>query len=215
MVQHALVCGVVVGWALLVMPAGAAAQEEERPIEAVGSFSYLFADVEGSGFDSAGGPGFTGSFAFFLNDWLGVGGEVGYNNGGLDLPRIQGVTLPEIGFSQWTLLFGPRFRIAEREQFRFGAQAMVGIADGGTDVEFDEEELIIDVPGQGPVRFQLRAFEVHLSDTTFAALFGVHFDLRLHDRIFWRVVQPDILLTGYGDDTQAHFRITTGIGVDF
>jgi hypothetical protein len=92
---------------------------------------------------------------------------------------------------------------------------MVGIAHGSADVEFDGDELIIDVPGHGPERFQLRPFEFGFGDTVFAVLLGVHFDARLTDRMVWRVVQPDLLITGYGNDTQTHFRISSGLAFDF
>jgi len=73
---------------MLALPRLAAAQEERR-FEAFGNFSYLFADVGGSGFnDDASGPGFNAGATFFVNDWLGVGGELGYQRGDLDLPRI-------------------------------------------------------------------------------------------------------------------------------
>ena len=49
---------------------GLAVAQEDGDIEAFGSFSYLFADIGGSAFNEARGPGFTGGFAFFLNDWL-------------------------------------------------------------------------------------------------------------------------------------------------
>jgi len=92
---------------------------------------------------------------------------------------------------------------------------MAGIARGSANVDFDEDELIIDIPGQGPQRIQLRAFELGFGDTVFAALFGVHFDLRFTDRVVWRVVQPDLLITGYGNDAQTHFRISSGLAFDF
>lgn len=204
-------------FALALLTPSAANAQENRRFEAFGGFSYLIADVGGSGvgLNDVSGPGFTGEFAFFLNHWLAVGAEVGYNTGTLDLPRISVFPLDDIHFSQWTVLFGPRFGFAESERFRVGAQAMVGIARGSTDVDFDPEELIVEVPGQGPFRFNLRAFDIHVEETTFAALFGVHFDLRINERLIWRVVQPDVLVTGYGNDGQAHFRISTGLGFEF
>ena len=198
----------------LLAPAAATAQEERR-FEAFGSFSYLFADVGGSGLGlgDVGGIGFNGEFAFFLNDWLGLGAEVGYNSGDLDIPVIAIFPAPDIDFSQWTVLFGPRFRLAESDRFRVGAQAMVGIAYGSIDVELVLEELIIRAPGSP--RFQLLAFEFNFGDTAFAATFGMHFDLKVNDRLTWRVVQPDVLVTNYGNDVQSHFRISSGLGFEF
>lgn len=195
-------------------PATATAQEERR-FEGFGSFSYLFADVGGSGLgvNGVGGAGFAGEFAFFVNDWLGVGAEVGYHRGDLNLPGILIFPAPKVDFSQWTLVFGPRFRFAASDRFRVGAQAMLGMARGSTG--FDAEEFFINVPGQGRRRLTLRDLDINVEQTTFAALFGVHFDLRITDRLIWRVVQPDVLVTGYGNDAQGHFRISTGLGFEF
>lgn len=214
---------VLCAWALLgamalLLPSAATAQEEKR-FEAFGGFTYLFADVGGSGFVDVSGPGFNAEFAFFLNDWLGLGAEVGYNTGGfdLDIPAIS--IFPEssrleVDFSQWTVLFGPRFRIADSERFRVGAQVMAGMARGSADVEFDIERLIAGPPGVGP-GVRLLALDFSESETAFAAMFGVHFDLKLTERLTWRVVQPDVLITSYGNDGQAHFRLSSGLGFDF
>ena len=216
-VPSSWVCALTVVFFLGLLTPIAAAAQEDRRFEAFGSFSYLVADVGGSGLglNDVSGAGFTGEFAFFLNDWLGLGAELGYNTGELDIPILSIFPLGDIHFSQWTVLFGPRFRFAESDRFRVGAQAMAGIARGSTDVDFDREELIVDVPGEGRRRFTLRAFNLDIDETTFAALFGVHFDLRVNDRVIWRVVQPDVLVTGYGNDGQAHFRISTGLGFEF
>ncbi len=199
-----------------IVPDSAMAQQDRR-FEAFGSFSYLIADVGGNdlGLADARGVGFTGQFAFFLNDWLGLGTEVGYNNGDLDLPVIAIFPAPEVDFSQWTVLFGPRFRFAETARFRAGAQAMAGIARGSVGVEFDPEELAFDLPDRFRRGLRLQAFDVAFDQTVFALAVGVHFDLRINDRLTWRIVQPDVLLTGYGDDTQAHFRIASGLGFEF
>ncbi|MGD8329767.1 MAG: outer membrane beta-barrel protein [Acidobacteriota bacterium] len=195
----------------LALPRLAAAQEERR-FEAFGNFSYLFADVGGSGFNNdVSGPGFNAGATFFINDWLGVGGELGYQRGDLDLPVIAIFPLPEVTFSQWTALFGPRFRLVRSDRFRLGAEAMAGIAHGSADISFDPG-ILAGNPGYG---LGLRAFDVGFGDTVFALLFGVHFDARLNDRVVWRVVQPDLLITGYGNDAQTHFRISSGLAFDF
>ena len=38
--------------------------------------------------DRGAGAGFNGEFAFFVNDWFGIGAEVGYNTADLDIPVI-------------------------------------------------------------------------------------------------------------------------------
>lgn len=200
----------------LLMPHAATAQEA-RQFEAFGSFAYLIADVGGNdlGLSNVSGPGFTGEFAFFLNDWLGLGAEVGYATGDTGLPLISIFSGLDIGFSQWTVMFGPRFRFAETDRFRVGAQAMAGIARGSADIDFDIEELIAEIPVFVPRRLGLRAFDFEVDQTAFGASFGVHFDLKINDRLTWRVVQPDVLITNYGDGGQAHFRIASGLGFEF
>ncbi len=216
MSQRLLLVVVSVCVLTLSLPHDAVAQER-RQFEAFGGFSYLVADVGGSDFADVSGPGFTGEFAFFLNDWFGLGAEVGYNAGDLGLPELSIIALPEVSFSQWTVMFGPRFRFAETDRFRVGAQAMAGIARGSFDVDFDIEELSIALPefGRRPRGFGLRAFAFEVDQTVFGASFGVHFDLKINDRLTWRIVQPDVLVTNYGDSAQAHFRIASGLGVEF
>jgi len=201
----------VVACALVVVGPGVAAAQEDGDIEAFGGFSYLFADVGGSAFNEARGPGFTGGFTFFLNDWLGFGGELGYSSADLDLPVIQIFPAPQIGFDQWTVLFGPRFRISETDRFRVGALAMAGIARGSVGVEFDDNGFLLEVPGRQEVLLSVIDFEA----TSFAAAFGVRFDLRIDDRLVWRVVEPAVLITAYGNDTQGHFRLSSGLAFDF
>jgi hypothetical protein len=82
-------------------------------------------------------------------------------------------------------------------------------------VEFGDDGIIFNVPGFGPRRFEFGGNGFGFGDTVFAALFGVHFDLRVHDRVLWRVVEPDLLITNYGNDGQAHFRLSSGLVFEF
>jgi hypothetical protein len=114
-------------------------------------------------------------------------------------------------FDQWTLLFGPRFRISQTDRFRVGALAMAGIARGSIDIDFDDDGFQLQVPGGQEILLSVIDFEA----TSFAAAFGVHFDLRIDDRIVWRLVEPVVLITAYGNDTQGHFRLSSGLAFDF
>jgi len=190
---------------------GLAVAQEDGDIEAFGSFSYLFADIGGSAFNEARGPGFTGGFTFFLDDWLGLGGEVAFSSADLDVPVIQIFPTPELSLDQWTVLFGPRFRIAETDRFRVGALAMAGIARGSLGVDFDDDDFLLEIPGGQEVLLSVIDFD----DTSFAAAFGMHFDLRIDDRLVWRVVEPAVLITAYGNDTQGHFRLSSGLAFAF
>lgn len=201
-------CAALVAALFIVVPTAAWAQDQPRA-EAFGSFSYLVGDTGDPEFeDYVEGIGFLGEFGFFLNDWLGVGAEVGLNAGDLDVPVVILVfPPPDYDFTQWTFLFGPRLRLVTGDRSRFGAQAMFGVAQADVDVEYDPEVLpIINEPGN-----TIPAFDD--PDTAFGASFGVHFDLDIGERLVWRVAQPDVLLTTYGDDTQTQFRIASGLGI--
>ena len=68
--------------------------------------------------------------------------------------------------------------------------------------------------GQGLITVVPPGFEVE----EFAVVsrpIGMHFDLKVNDRLTWRVVQPDVLVTNYGNDVQSHFRISSGLGFGF
>ena len=198
----------------LLLPSPAWAQDERR-FEASGGFTYIFADV-GGGVADLKGPGFNGEFAYFLNDWFGLGAEVGYNQGSIEIPPLPALTIDaNIDFSQWTLLFGPRFRLSDSERFRVGAQAMAGLVYASTSFELEIEELIVNLPGGGTELIDFPFIDVVLTDTAFAAMFGIHFDWKINDRVFWRIVQPDVLISAYGGEGQANFRIASGLGFEF
>ena len=49
----------------------------------------------------------------------------------------------------------------------------------------------------------------------FTGAFGGTVDLRLSERLAWRVAQPDVFVMRFGSGTQTDFRIATGIVVRF
>jgi hypothetical protein len=49
------------------------------------------------------------------------------------------------------------------------------------------------------------------SDTSFAAVVGGGVDVKLNDRVAWRVGQFDYVLTRFGGDSQHNVRFSTGI----
>lgn len=214
-----LLCGLA-----LFAPSAATAQEA-GDIEVSGGFNYLFADLEGSGFEVVdfGGLGFQGGATFYLSDRLGLAVDIGYNADDLNDELLIIAIFPpplihDIDLTQWTLLFGPRFRLADAERFSVGAEAMVGIARGSIEVEFDDDFFGIGGiggigPGLGP--FGPGLLDAEVSETVFAAMFGIYVDLPLREQLTWRVIQPDVLLTTYGDDVQAHFRLASSLAYRF
>lgn len=211
-----LLCGLA-----LLAPSAATAQEA-GDIEVSGGFNYLFADLEGSGFEVVdfGGFGFQGGATFYLSDRLGFAVDIGYNSDDLtdDLVIIAifpPPLIPDVDLTQWTVLFGPRFRLADAERFSVGAEAMAGIARGSVEVELDDDFFGIGGIGPGPGPFGPGALDIDVSETVFAAMFGIYVDLPLREQWTWRVIQPDVLLTTYGDDVQAHFRLASSLAYRF
>lgn len=171
------------------------AQDTAKPShEVFGGFSYVVVDAGtgGLGRDDIGAIGARAQFAFYVNDWLGIAGELGYHTGEFEVLTIAIFPTPDndVSFSQATFLFGPRFRLSGTGRFGAGAQALVGAARVSTD-------------------------DLDLDETAVAIAVGVNFDLRVTDRIAWRIIQPDVLITGYGNDSQTHFRISTGLAFGF
>ena len=53
------------------------------------------------------------------------------------------------------------------------------------------------------------------SEASFAFALGGAVDYDINDRFSFRIIQPDIFVTTLGDTTAAHFRILTGLVVNF
>lgn len=182
-----------------------------RPFEVFGGFSYLDIDAGGDAllFDDVGGFGFQAQFTYFVNEWLGVAAELGKHSADLDgIPVILIFPPPDIDFSQTTVLLGPRFRFARTERFEAAAHVLGGVANAEIDLD-----LGFPLPENTDEVALLTVFE--FDDTVPAFALGMTFDLQLDDRIAWRIVQPDVLVTTYGDDSQTHLRLATGVTISF
>ena len=208
----------VLGAVGFLLPAAASAQTGEAPsYEVYGGFAYTLIDA-GLGPRDTGAIGAQGQFTFFVNEWFGIAGEVGYGTGELEIPGFDAIPIidGDISVSQTTFLFGPRFRLLGTDRFRVGAQALVGAAR--TSIGLDDifinlpEPFDLRTPGS-PRRFRFPGG--HLDETSLAMAFGVNFDLQVNDRISWRIIQPDILLTTFGNNTQTSFRFSTGVVFGF
>ena len=223
-VRATQVGGYLRGWChRIFLPGTAAAQSNDAPsYEVFGGFTYSILDTgAGFGIDEAVAIGAQGQFTFFVNDWFGIGGEVGYSWGEIEIPAIA-IFPPidaDVSVSHTTFLFGPRFRLGGTERFRVGVQALVGASHASADLD----TFVVALPerfGQGFFGAQNfrnalrnrgdRIGGLRLDETALAMAFGVNFDLQVNDRISWRIIQPDVLVTTFGNGTQTHFRFSTG-----
>ena len=108
-------------------------------------------------------------------------------------------------FRQHTFLLGPEVRLLKRDRLSVNARALMGVAHTNT--------LIL--------KFRRNPFPTNTqrsdpSANGFAASFGGSVDYRITDRLSYRLVQPELLLTRSGGrDTgtwnQYSFRLSTGL----
>jgi len=105
----------------------------------------------------------------------------------------------------FSYLFGPEVRLFRTGRLEVGARGLLGISRG----EFVTPGVVEVLPG-GPRFGPIRSWE-----NSFTGSFGGTADLKLSERIDWRIVQPDLFVTRFGSGTQTDFRIATGIVIRF
>ena len=162
--------------------------------EVAGMFSYInFCPCSFKNFNQLGA---TGSFAYNVNKWLGIVGEVG----GYHFDRQIFVLNPDNSFTEATIsgnmqtyLFGPRLNLRRFDHFVPFAEVLFGAAHGSQQVTGDK------------------------SQGAFALAVGGGVDVILSKYIAWRFFQADYLMTNFSgtllspDGRQNNFRIGTGI----
>jgi hypothetical protein len=162
--------------------------------EVAGMFSYInFCPCSFKNFNQLGA---TGSFAYNVNKWLGIVGEVG----GYRFDRQIFVLNPDNSFTEATIsgnmqtyLFGPRLNLRRFDHFVPFAEVLFGAAHGSQQVTGDK------------------------SQGAFALAVGGGVDVILTKYIAWRFFQADYLMTNFSgsllspDGRQNNFRIGTGI----
>ena len=190
------VLGITLSWV-----GSAQAQGAPAPEIAV-SYSYLRADPGDAMF--AGQPielenenlhGVDVTATGFVNGRLGFDFAFGVYNGSISIPdvvTIPGQSLPEADFKQVVLLGGPRVRLVSNRKVTVSVRALVGAADGNTDLQ-------VGITGVG------------VNNVVFAASFGGSVTISLSEALAYRVAQPEVYITNFGDATQTNFRVATGI----
>lgn len=166
-------------------------------------FDYFRLNLEGGGDvtaeDSLNMYGFHGEINYYFRTNIAVAVELVFSRGSIDTPGLEAVT--SVDFSQATIMIGPKFLLGSSESFVPSVHALAGMAIG----RIDEAEL----EGIGGSIFGLA------DETVFAVALGAAFDARINPTFSYRIIQPDLVITNYGSETQSNVRISTGIVVRF
>jgi len=162
--------------------------------EVAGMFSYInFCPCSFRNFNQLGA---TGSFAYNVNKWIGIVGEIGgyrFDRQIYVLNTDETQSLATISGNMQTYLFGPRLNWRRFDHFVPFAEVLFGAARGSQQVTGDQ------------------------SQTAFALAAGGGVDVILTKYIAWRFFQADYLLTNFSgsllspDGRQNNFRIGTGV----
>lgn len=174
--------------ALAVAALPAAAQDVPK-VDISAGYSYLRvnpADPTVSSFNSMGA---SGSFAWNLNNKVGIVADVG----GYSIQEISGI---DVDATIMTYMFGPRFTYRTPERFHPYVQVLFGGAHLGSDGS---------PSGSG--------------QSAFAFAGGGGADVKINDRFSVRLAQFEYLLTRFdesvGNNSQHNFRFTTGVTIHF
>ena len=147
--------------------------------------------------DSTGLNGFEGSLSGFVNDWLGMTGDVSYYRGPTALnPPLAGTA--NVDLELWTYLFGPQIRVAREKRFSGMVRALFGVSSGDAD----------------PDTFQLEdgsSLRLAIKEDKFAMSIGGGLDLNINEQLAWRVIQPEYFMTSFAGGRQGNFRLSTGL----
>ncbi|HEY3454116.1 MAG TPA: hypothetical protein VGK64_05890 [Bryobacteraceae bacterium] len=211
--------GLLIAILALLVPSGAAAQGTPK-VEIFGGYSYLdLTQQPRTRLQFAGLNGWNTSVKFnvmprlgFLADFSGHYGERGRipeTIESLITPgQFQRVEAIPGGMRQHTFLFGPEVRLLQRNRLTVNVRALMGVAH--------TSPLVLQL--REPIRTRSGSITQFSfpSSSTFAASFGGSIDYRITDRLSYRIVQPELLLTRSGTAftgnwSQYNFRLSTGL----
>lgn len=145
--------------------------------------------------DRAGINGWHASLTQYLIGRIGISADVSGHYGRAAVSS-NALGRPEVDIRQHTFLAGPAVRLFRRSRVSTSFRAMFGGARG---------------TAQDLASVRPAALGLDLTDATkFAASFGSAIDITLSKRLAWRI-QPNVLLTRFGSETQRNFRLFTGI----
>lgn len=187
---------------LIIFSAAASALAQESPkVEVFGGYSYLRADL---GLDTNRDlRGWNASINYNFNKILGLKADFSGHNtdGALVYNPFTGAST-KIDISNFTFLFGPQFSYRKNDKVVPFAHVLLG---GSRRKEFSGP---IDIPG-------IPVFNFDSTNTAFTAAFGGGLDIKLTNRLAFRLFQADYLLTRFNGWTQNNLRVGTGLVVKF
>lgn len=211
---------------VLLFPLSVVAQETTR-VEVFGGYSYLqLTEQPRILLKSASLNGWNASVKLNLTRRIGLLVDFGghYGKRGLTPYTINSLTTPgELikveaipgDMRQHTILLGPEVRLSKRDRLSVNVRALMGVAQTNTLVLTlrDPIKRPPDLFGNPLPPITERTFA---SASTFAASFGGSVDYRITDRLSYRIVQPELLLTrsggiNTGNWNQYNFRLSTGV----
>ncbi len=187
-----------VAWfALFVLVLAVSAPAQEAPKVEV-SLGYSFVRVNpGAPIEGANLHGGSGSFAYNLNDWVGIVADFGgYKLSEITVTGFGPITLDAIGF---TYLVGPRLSYRKHQTLTPFAQVLFGGARLSSVSVFGQP-----IPG---------------AENGFAMAVGGGLDFKVHRNVALRFMQAEYLMTRFADPssptgaagTQNNARISAGI----
>jgi hypothetical protein len=211
---------------VLLLPLSVAAQETPK-LELFGGYSYLGLTEQPRIFLKAASlSGWNASVKLDVTSRIGLLADFSghYGDRGLTPYTINSLTTPgELkrveaipgDMRQYTALFGPQVRVLRWNRFSVNARALMGVAHTNTLVLPLREPIQRppDLFGNPTPPITERTIP---SATTFAASFGGSVDYRITDRLSYRIVQPELLLTrsgsmGTNNWNQYNLRLSTGV----
>jgi outer membrane immunogenic protein len=173
---------------------GVAAQAQETPdkVDIFAGYSYVRANPGPTSGDSFSLDGGSASLTYHFRSWIsGVADFGGYTNGNIMGTGVNG-TLS-------TYLFGPRFSYRSYHHFTPFAETLFGVAHAGAGIN---------------------GGTLGTSQNSFAMAVGGGVDYRINNRLSFRPLQVDYLLTRFSEgtpnnQTQNNLRASTGIVIHF
>jgi opacity protein-like surface antigen len=176
--------------------ASALAQESSK-VEVFGGYSYLRADLDlGENRDLRG---WNASINYSLNKILGVKADFSghYTDGAIVFfnPIIGPAT--KIETNDFTFLFGPQFSYRKNDRVVPFAHVLLGGV-----------RRKVSSPPDAFIR-------IDSTNTAFGIAFGGGLDIKLTNRLAFRPIQADYLLSRFGGWTDNNLRIGTGLVIRF
>lgn len=162
-------------------------------------------DASGSSLAHFNAPGWHLEVTRFLTSRIGLVVDVSghYRS---DLSTTAGnVAVVADSVKHHGVLVGPRIRMFHRGRFRSSLRVLAGV---------DKADASGTVTVGGVAGTSTR--DLSVGGTSFAAAFGGSFDVRVNERLTYRLLQPNYYLTRYGDGkTQSNMRLSTGLVFTF